>query len=56
MIFSSTEIEKAGNDAYINGMARNRNPYIGKQGFVSGIKLKAWYYGWDTAQKDCRAC
>ncbi len=53
MIFSSTEIERAGMDAYINGLQRNRNPYINKQEFINSKKLRVWYYGYDKAENDC---
>ncbi len=55
MIFSTTEIEKEGSDAYINGLQRNINPYIGKEGFKNAINKRLWYYGYDQAKNDCRA-
>ena len=55
MIFSSSQIEKAGNDAYLNGVERNKNPYIGKGGYINKLKVNIWFYGWDKAENDCRS-
>ena len=54
MIFSSSDIEKAGNDAYLNGLQFNRNPYLTCEGFINDIKRRLWSYGWKKAEKDCR--
>ena len=55
MLFSHTECEKAGSNAYLSGLQRNRNPFIGKQGFVNNLKEKIWNWGYDKAENDCRS-
>lgn len=55
MVFTSTEIENAGRNAYYAGLQRNRNPYEHKNGIINKLKRKIWDYGFDSAKNESKA-
>ena len=52
MLFSTSEIEKAGQDAFYAGMARNRNPFLHSNTWVGKLKCKLWNCSFDRAEKE----
>ncbi len=51
-MISSSEVEKAAREACLAGIPKNKNPYLGKQGFINSLKHGIWDRAFERTERE----